>query len=498
MKSFRFALIFALCLSTSAFAQHPDSLASRQQRLTDHVYYFAADTLKGRKAGSEDAAKAAEYIRQEYEAAGLKPYFETWEMPFRKEGKDYKNIVGYIEGNDPVLKNEFIVLGAHYDHLGIKKGQVYNGADDNASGSAALIEIARILKANEANLKRSVIIAAFDAEELGLFGSFALSKVLDSTKVNVKLMMSVDMVGWLKAGKTLKMEGVATIKDGKKLLKAEAAKCNLAIDTKDFETSLFTATDTEGFAQQQIPTLAITTGLKSPYHKPGDDADLIDYEGLDKVTGYIADLTMATASQDNLAASGRVAAKHRGRLPYFEAGIIGGIGSSWMDYQDACFKGKSAFSKGAGLVMQLNYKGFGLQVCDINSICAAPFPDYDKPFETTNIYKRKSTLVPVTLLYQPKDFPGGLFVGLGGYYGKIHEQRISYEGVRLSVYDEHFGQDEYGMHWCFGMRLGRILISDYFLYQFNKVFPAGPQTSAAVQTPNCRLNSCMFTISYLL
>ena len=79
-------------------------------------------------------------------------------------------MVGVIEGSDPELKNEYIVLGAHYDHLGVRNGKVYNGADDNASGSAALIEVARELFSKRDSLRRSVIIAAFDAEELGLWG----------------------------------------------------------------------------------------------------------------------------------------------------------------------------------------------------------------------------------------------------------------------------------------------------------------------------------------
>ena len=501
MRYSRLTLFFALCLSTTVFAQHPDTSASRRQRLTDHVYYLASDSLKGRRAGSENAAKAAEYIRQEYEAAGLKPYFKTWEMPFRRveNGTVFTNIVGVIEGNDPLLKDEYIVLGAHYDHLGIKDGRIiYNGADDNASGTAALIEVARMLKANESTLKRSVIIAAFDAEELGLYGSNALAKALDSAGVDVKLMMSVDMVGWLKAGKSLQIEGVATIRNGKKILKEEAARCSLAIDPKNFETSLLTATDTEGFALLHIPTLAITTGLKSPYHPPEDDADLIDYEGLDKITDYIAGITMATASQDALAASGRVAAKHTGHFPYFEMGVTGGIGSSRLTFDDAAFIGRSSFSAGAGVVMQFNYKYLGLQVGGIGRYSSAPFPDNDDPFGKTDIYKRKSVLIPATLLLQYRDYPGGLFVGAGGYYGKIFEQSMSLEGKSIAGYDGYFNRNEYGLHWCVGLRLGRLLITDYFLYQLNGVFPDGKMTPAALPTPGCQLNSCIFTVSYML
>ena len=106
-------------------------------------------------------------------------------MPFNANGTDYKNVVAVIEGSDPVLKDQYIVLGAHYDHLGVKKGQIYNGADDNASGSAAIIEIARALEPQRGSLKRSVVIAAFDAEELGLYGSNHLAARLDTLGFNI-------------------------------------------------------------------------------------------------------------------------------------------------------------------------------------------------------------------------------------------------------------------------------------------------------------------------
>ena len=124
-----------------------------------------------------------------------------------------------------------------------------------------------------------MVIAAFDAEELGLYGSNALAdRMLGEDGLDVRLMMSVDMVGWYKATNSLTLMGVATIKDSRRVLQTE--KLNLKL--KNFEWSPVTATDTEGFAKRQVPTLAISTGIKSPYHKPEDDADLIDYDGLDK------------------------------------------------------------------------------------------------------------------------------------------------------------------------------------------------------------------------
>ena len=212
------SLVFLLLVSCMANAQ-----SAQQERLKKHVYLLASDSLRGRDAGTVDADKAAQYIVKQFEEIGIEPYYkEGFYQPFEKYGTTtYKNIVGVIPGNDPVLKDEYIIIGAHYDHVGVKNDKIYNGADDNASGTATIIEMARILKARQSQLKRSIIVVAFDAEEKGLWGSNYLTEQLDLNKI--KLMMSIDMVGWLHKGKTLRLHGAATIKDGKKYVTKEWA-----------------------------------------------------------------------------------------------------------------------------------------------------------------------------------------------------------------------------------------------------------------------------------
>ena len=409
MKKLASCIILAI-LCSPMFSQ------TRQERLTQHVYYFAADSLNGRAAGSEDAAKAAAYIVKEYESIGLKPLYDDWYMPFSRNGKDFKNVVALIEGNDPEMKDQYIVIGAHYDHLGVKKGQIYNGADDNASGSASVIEIARALYANRDQLKRSVVIAAFDAEELGLFGSNALAdRMLEEDSLDVRLMMSIDMVGWYKATNNLTLMGVATIKDGRRILQTE--KLNLKL--KNFEWSPVTATDTEGFARKQVPTLAISTGLKSPYHKPEDDADLIDYEGLDKVTDYLTDLTFEVASDEDLAPSGRVAGKHRNGHPILEVGLSLAEGNTHLDFPKAAFDGKKGFSYGGGLTAQLNFGHFSHYALKADALYVqgkASYPDEADLYSSSLKYKVSELLVPVQLIVQGGG-TGTAYVGFGGYYG---------------------------------------------------------------------------------
>ena len=443
MKKLAFCIILAT-LCAPMFSQ------TRQERLTKHVYYFAADSLNGRAAGSEDAAKAAAYIVNEYESMGLKPLYDDWYMPFSRNGKDFKNVVGVIEGSDPEMKNQYIVIGAHYDHLGVKKGKIYNGADDNASGSASVIEIARALCANRDQLKRSVVIAAFDAEELGLFGSNALAdRMLEEDSLDVRLMMSIDMVGWYKATNSLTLMGVATIKDGRKVLRSE--KLNLKL--KNFEWSPVTATDTEGFAKKQIPTLAVSTGLKSPYHKPEDDADLIDYEGLDKVTDYLTDLTFEMASDEDLAASGRVAGKHRDGQPILQVGLSLAEGNTHLNFPDAAFDGKKGFSYGGGLSAQLNFghhSHYGIKADALYIQGKAPYPDEADLYASSLKYKASELLVPVQLIVQGGG-AGSAFVGFGGYYG--HRFKTSLPVIQT------INTNDYGLSAEVGIKVGFIGMS---------------------------------------
>ena len=280
-------LIAAVAICGVSIAQN-----SQRQRLEKHLYTLAADSLRGRAAGTDDGRRAAEYIRRQWRQMGMIPLWNNnYDDPFVKAqpmsaGNSFCNLIGLIEGSDPVLKNEYIVIGAHYDHVGVKGDKIYNGADDNASGSSCVLEVARQLINKKSELKRSVIICAFDAEEIGLFGSSQMVAQLKAHNMldKVKLMLSVDMVGWYNANGHLVMEGSKTVADANELLSPDKLGSDLKVKLVPFEKSLFTATDTEPFAEAGIATIAVTTGLKSPYHKPEDDADLIDYNGLDRIT----------------------------------------------------------------------------------------------------------------------------------------------------------------------------------------------------------------------
>ena len=141
---------------------------------------------------------AASYIEENFRKNNIKPYFKTYRDTFQVDGITGYNIVGYLEGKDPVLKDQFIVLGAHYDHIGTAKAvgndTIANGANDDASGTVAVMEIAEQLSKLDNN-KRSVIFALFSGEELGLKGSQHLASRLKKEGLDLYVMFNFEMIG---------------------------------------------------------------------------------------------------------------------------------------------------------------------------------------------------------------------------------------------------------------------------------------------------------------
>jgi len=474
-------------LAAATFVSVIMTAQTRQERLSDHVYWFASDSLNGRSAGTPDAARAADYIAGQFQEIGLTPFFDDWFQWFSSTGypdRNFHNVVGKIEGSDPILKDEYIIIGAHYDHLGVKKGQIYNGADDNASGTAAIIEIARELMKNPQVLKRTVIFAAFDGEEIGLFGSDALSDIVDIDKV--KLMMSIDMVGWLEIGRTLKMEGVATIKNGRRILTGNAQKVNLAIKPVNFEMSIMTATDTEGFAKKKVPTLAVSTGLKSPYHKPEDDAEFIDYEGLDKITGYLSDVTTEFACKEDFGPSGKLAYKHRGLKPV-ELGLTAGLGTSYHHYKTAGFNGKAGFAWRGGLSVQFNMgRRLSLRLTPSFDQLTCKYPDAGDIYGNALKWKQSAVTVPATLLLHTKaTSPQYPYAGFGGYYSRM----LSNGFKNCDEICPEVNKNQGGIEWCIGARMYYLDLSVCFRYQMNNLF-------VDASSPVVRNRETLFNLTY--
>ena len=484
-------LIAILFLNGTLFGQE-----SQRQRLERHVYTLAADSLQGRKAGSPDAARARAYIAKQWQEMGLKPAIgDSYEMPFDLFGQEgYCNLVALIEGSDPVLKDEYIVIGGHYDHLGVRNDEVYNGADDNASGTACVTEMARQLLARQGELKRSVIVCAFDAEEIGLYGSRALAKKMQEQNRldRVQLMMSIDMVGWYKQGGHLTMEGTGTLRNGSSLTNPANLGINIKIKNKGFENSIFTATDTEPFAKQGIPTLAVTTGLKSPYHKPGDDANLIDYEGLSLVTDYLAAFVVRTANQPSPLASGKVATKHTNRNHCFEVGLQGGYNSSNITLPDAAFDTKALLGGQAGLMMQVNFnKYMGLHADVMYSYTRARFPYAADPFGEGCRLQQRSVTAPLTFHLGIAEEGIGVYLRIGGYYSRLLEGNFYAPKGDLPTTAPTFQADRpdhWGIACGAGFRLGNWQLDFLNLFQKDNLFDTSTGLPKAhYHTYNCSL-----------
>ena len=188
----------------SCNAQETATIDISAEEMKNNLEYLASDDLMGRKTGTEGIEKAANFITTIFEENGVKPYYDTYRDHFKIGNVDAFNIVGYLEGKDPDLKNEFVVIGAHYDHIGVGKevdgDTIANGANDNAAGTTAVVELAKYFADINDN-KRSVLFILFSGEELGLKGSFHSAKRLKEEGLDLYAMINLEMIGVPMEGK---------------------------------------------------------------------------------------------------------------------------------------------------------------------------------------------------------------------------------------------------------------------------------------------------------
>ncbi len=198
----RLLLLFIVlgCISTS-FAQKEkaEKYTVNEKQIAETLRFLSSDELQGRNSGSEGIEKAALFLEDILAKNSIKPYFTTYRDTLSNFKKPAYNIVGYLEGNDPKLKNEYVIFGAHYDHIGMAAAMengdnVYNGADDNASGTTAVTELVNYFAKTKSN-KRSILFCFFSAEEKGLLGSYHLAEKLKQENFNVYVMLNFEMIG---------------------------------------------------------------------------------------------------------------------------------------------------------------------------------------------------------------------------------------------------------------------------------------------------------------
>jgi Zn-dependent M28 family amino/carboxypeptidase len=170
---------------------------SELDHVNDQMTILTSDEFVGRETGTDGLKKAADYISYFFESQGIQPYFSTYKDTFIYKDIEAYNIVGYIEGTEDYLKNKPLLISAHYDHIGIKKpiegDSIANGANDNAAGTVAVMQLAKRLK--DSKPKRPILFVLFDAEEKGLKGSKYLSEKLKAQDVIPYLVFNIEMIG---------------------------------------------------------------------------------------------------------------------------------------------------------------------------------------------------------------------------------------------------------------------------------------------------------------
>ncbi len=253
--------------------------------------FIAADELQGRDTGSEGIAKAADFIEASFKGNKVKPYFETYLDTLSNIDEVAYNVVGYVEGRDPKLKNEYVIIGAHYDHIGTLKDEngdtIANGANDNASGTTTVLELARYFGSAKTN-KRSIIFALFSAEEKGLLGSKHLAEKLKAQNLDLYVMLNFEMVGVPLADKDYfmyvtgyELSNLAAIGNGY----SKEKLIGFLPTAKEF--NLFKQSDNYPFHEAfNVPSQTFCTfdfTNFEHYHKVGDENSLMDFEHMAKV-----------------------------------------------------------------------------------------------------------------------------------------------------------------------------------------------------------------------
>ena len=274
------------------------------------VAYLADDALAGRLAGSAGERCAGDYVAAEFAKVKLRPagengtFFQSLSLASalnpHAPGGTGRNVIAALDGADPRRKDEWIVIGAHYDHLGdggspssLAPGEkaIHNGADDNASGVSVVLSAARTLAAGP-RPARSVLFIAFTGEESGLLGSayFVANPTITG---RITAMINLDMVGRLGQGPLI-VYGVDTSEEWKTIVEPAAARAGIAVATRG---EGYGPSDHTSFYTKDMPVLHLFTNTHGDYHKPTDDADKIDAAGLGKVTTMVVEIASAIAAR---------------------------------------------------------------------------------------------------------------------------------------------------------------------------------------------------------
>jgi hypothetical protein len=262
-------------------------------RMLAHLTALAHDTMRGRRFGSADELKAAGYMSTEFASYGLVPGAPNngWLQYFPFGGGTSQNVLAVLPGRGS-LRDEWVLLGGHYDHIGETAAGIHNGADDNASGTAMVLELARLLASHAAGGgfgaqdRRSVLFVGFGAEEAGLIGSFYFCNFPVMPLAAISGMVNLDMVGRLRAN-TLTVYGAYSASEWPALVTRHGGELQIV------HSSALIGTDYRCFLNNRRPAVALFTGMHPEYHRPEDDVELINLPGMVAVGELAAALTLS-------------------------------------------------------------------------------------------------------------------------------------------------------------------------------------------------------------
>lgn len=285
-----------------------------QQSMRENVKYLASDELEGRRTPSKGLDMAADFIAAHFKRAGLEPgngdsYFQMATWP-RQNGQPVRTVIGLLRGSDPALRDTFILVTAHYDHLGkndqLEGDKIFNGANDDASGVATVMELASALGSMKEKPKRSVVFMTFWGEEWGLQGSryyganpvFPLKNTI--AQINLEQVGRTDDVEGSMVGKA-NITGFDYSDVGKILQEAGAKSGIQFIHHPQASDAFFSRSDNQSLANAGIPAHTVSTGFQfAEYHAPGDHWDLLDYPHMEKLGKTIALALLTLADSDTV------------------------------------------------------------------------------------------------------------------------------------------------------------------------------------------------------
>lgn len=331
-------LLLLVLVGVFACKQTPKAI---ENKIKEDVAFLADDMLEGRQTGTYGEELASMYIKKRFKQIGLlekgtNGYIQSFS--FKPKTDPHKavefttnadstitgrNVIGYINNNAKTT----IVIGAHYDHLGYggdgslyrgKEKLIHNGADDNASGVAVMLNLAERLKfkneTSEVKDNNNYLFMAFSGEEMGLLGSnyFSKNPTLDAKTINY--MINMDMVGRMKTDSSLAVYGTGTSPLFKQTLQAHNAKFKLIENESGVGPS-----DHTSFYLIDVPVLHFFTGQHEDYHKPSDDADKLNYEGMNLISDYI--FNIISDLDDNGELAFRKTKNESEETPRFKVGL---------------------------------------------------------------------------------------------------------------------------------------------------------------------------------